>query len=178
LGLAGIAIVFWPEIAAFTLSSTGSLGLVLALTGTASASLGMLTSGRAQAAGLPVIQANAYGMGYGTLFLTGFCLARGAPFDFDPSFPYVVSLVFLAVFATVIGFWSYLTLLGRIGADRAAYVSVLFPIVALALSTAFEGYHWTVAAAGGIALTVVGNVLILSRGRKDPEPAATIKPAD
>jgi drug/metabolite transporter (DMT)-like permease len=178
LGLAGIAIVFWPEIAAFTLSSTGSLGLVLALTGTASASLGMLTSGRAQAAGLPVIQANAYGMGYGTLFLTGFCLVRGAPFDFDPSFPYVVSLVFLAVFATVIGFWSYLTLLGRIGADRAAYVSVLFPIVALALSTAFEGYHWTVAAAGGIALTVVGNVLILSRGRKDPEPAATIKPAD
>ena len=178
LGLAGIAIVFRPEIAAFELSSAGSLGLVLALTGTASASLGMLTSGRAQAAGLPVIQANAYGMGYGTLFLTGFCLVRGAPFDFDPSFPYVASLAFLAVFATVIGFWSYLTLLGRIGADRAAYVTVLFPIVALALSTAFEDYQWTLAAAAGIALTLLGNVLILSRSRKDREPAATTKPAE
>jgi drug/metabolite transporter (DMT)-like permease len=178
VGLVGIAIVFWPEIAAFELSSAGTVGLVLALTGTASASLGMLTSGRAQAAGLPVIQANAYGMGYGALFLTGFCLVRGTSFNFDPSFPYVASLGFLAVFATVIGFWSYLTLLGRIGADRAAYVSVLFPIVALALSTAFEGYHWTLAAAAGIALTVLGNVLILSRGRRNREPAATANPAE
>jgi drug/metabolite transporter (DMT)-like permease len=177
-GLAGIAVVFWPEIAAFELSRGGTLGLVLALTGTASASLGMLTSGRAQAAGLPVIQANAYGMGYGTLFLTSFCLVRGAPFDFDLSFPYVVSLGFLAVFATVIGFWSYLTLLGRIGADRAAYVSVLFPIVALALSTAFEGYRWTLAAAAGIVLTVLGNVLILSHGGKRPQPTVTTEPAE
>jgi hypothetical protein len=60
--------------------------------------------GRAQAAGLPVVQTNAYGMGYGTLFLTAFCLVRGTLFDFDTSFSYVMSLVFLAVFATVIGF--------------------------------------------------------------------------
>jgi len=153
----------------------GTLGLVLALTGTTAASLGMLTSGRAQAAGLPVIQANAYGMGYGTLFLTCFCLVRGAPFAFDPSFPYVTSLIFLSVLATVVGFWSYLTLLGRIGVDRAAYVAVLFPIVALALSTAFEGYHWTLAAAAGIALTVLGNVLILSR--RHSQPPATTHPA-
>jgi drug/metabolite transporter (DMT)-like permease len=176
LGLAGIAIVFWHEIAAFELARGGVLGLVLALTGTASASLGMLTSGRAQAAGVPVVQANAYGMGYGTLFLTAFCLVRGTPFHFDPSFSYVVSLAFLAVFATVIGFWSYLTLLGRIGADRAAYVTVLFPIVALALSTAFEGYRWTLAAAAGIALTLLGNVLILSR--RASETAAATKLAE
>jgi drug/metabolite transporter (DMT)-like permease len=138
----------------------------------------MLTSGRAQAAGVPVVQANAYGMAYGTLLLTGFCLVRGASFDFDPSFPYVASLAFLAVFATVIGFWSYLTLLGRIGADRAAYVTVLFPIVALALSTAFEGYRWTLAAAAGIVLTVLGNVLILSHGGKRPQPTVTTKPAE
>lgn len=176
VGLVGITIVFWPEIAAFDLSSAGTLGLVLALTGTTSASLGMLTSGRAQATGLPVIQANAYGMGYGTLFLTGFCLVRGTPFDFDASFPYVTSLLFLAVLATVVGFWSYLTLLGRIGADRAAYVAVLFPIVALALSTAFEGYHWTLVAAGGIALTLLGNVMILSR--RDSETATPTKLAE
>ena len=90
----------------------------------------------------------------------------------------MASLGFLAVFATVIGFWSYLTLLGRIGADRAAYVSVLFPIVALALSTAFEGYHWTLAAAAGIALTVFGNVVILNHARKHPPPAATTKAAE
>jgi drug/metabolite transporter (DMT)-like permease len=117
-------------------------------------------------------------MGYGTLFLTGFCLVRGAPFDFDPRFQYVASLGFLAVFATVIGFWSYLALLGRIGADRPAYVSVLFPIAALALSTAFENYHWTLVAAVGIALTILGNIMISNHGRKHPPPAATAKPAE
>jgi len=172
IGMAGIATVFWPEIAAFDLASDGSLGLVLVLAGTASASLGMLTSGRNQKRGLPVVQTNAYGMAYGAALLLAFSLVRGTPFAFEFSFAYVASLLFLAVFATVIGFWTYLTLLGRIGADRAAYASVMFPVVALALSTLFEGFQWTPAAAVGVALVLCGNALVLSPGRSQAVPSA------
>ncbi len=165
LGLAGITLVFWPEVAAFDLSRAGTLGLLLSLAGTASASLGMLTSAWNQSRRrLPVIESNAFGMLYGGFFVTLLTLLRGSPFAFDPAWPYVLSLLYLAVFATVVGFWSYLTLLGRIGADRAAYATVLFPVVALALSTWFEGFQWTLLAALGVALVLLGNVLILTKG--------------
>ena len=163
-GLAGITLVFWPEIGAFDLAQEGPRGLMLTLIGTGFASAGMLTSAWNQGKrGLPVFQSNAYGMLYGTGFITLLTLARGSPFDFDPSPAYIVSLLYLAVFATVVGFWTYLTLVGRIGAGRAAYATVLFPIIALALSTWFEDFHWTPLAAGGVVLVLLGNVAILTK---------------
>ena len=163
-GIAGLALVFWPEIRAFDLARDGTVGLGLVLAGTALASLGMLTSARNQMHGLPVVQTNAYGMAYGTLVLIALTLGLGRPFDFDASFVYVAALFYLALFATVLAFGCYLTLLGRIGADRAAYATVLFPIVALALSTVFEGYHWTLPAALGLVMALLGNAIILTRG--------------
>ena len=163
-GIAGLSLVFWPEIRAFDASRDGTVGLALTLAGTALASLGMLTSARNQKHGLPVVQTNAFGTAYGALALAALTWGLERPFDFDPSFAYVASLLYLALFATVLAFGCYLTLLGRIGADRAAYASVLFPIVALALSTVFEGFQWTVAAALGVVMVLVGNALILTRG--------------
>jgi len=164
LGIGGIAVVFWPEIAAFDLSRQGSLGLGLTLIGTCFASAGMLTSAWSQRKrGLPVLQSNAYGMVYGSVVLTLLTFARGSTFVFDPAPAYVASLLYLAVFATVVGFWSYLTLVGNIGPDRAAYATVLFPIIALALSTWFEGFSWTALDAVGVALVLLGNVVILTK---------------
>ncbi len=165
-GLFGIGLVFWPEIRAFDLSASGSLGLALALAGTTFAGTGMLTSARNQRAGLPVIPNNAWSMAYGFAFITLYSVARGIPFTFDPSPAYVLSLLHLAIGATVIAFWSYLTLVGRIGPDGAAYSSVLFPIVALTLSTLFEGYAWTPLALGGVVLVLAGNVLVLIAKRR------------
>ncbi len=68
------------------------------------------------------------------------------------------------------GFWSYLTLIGRIGAGRASYVAVVFPLLALALSTVFEDYQWTGPAAAGVALVLTGNALVLAKP-KAPESA-------
>jgi drug/metabolite transporter (DMT)-like permease len=165
-GLAGIGLVFWPEIRAFDLSAGGSLGLALALAGTGFAATGMLTNARNQRAGLPVISNNAWSMAYGFAFITLYSVARGLPFTFDPSPAYMISLLHLAVGATVIGFWTYLTLVGRIGPDRASYASVLFPIVALTLSTLFEGFAWTPLALGGVVLVLAGNALVLiAKGR-------------
>ncbi len=162
LGLAGIAMVFWPEFETFDPGQDGGLGLGLVLAGTLSASLGMLTSARNQKRRLPVIETNAFGMAYGVMFLWLFTLIRGSEYTFDPSFLYVGSLVFLAVPASVVAFWTYLTLLGRIGPDRAGYASVLFPIIALGLSTLFEGFEWTSAAISGMVLVLLGNVLALT----------------
>lgn len=131
LGMSGLVVVFWPEIAHFDLSREGSLGLLLCFLGTLSAALGMLTSAANQRAGMPVLETNSIGMVYGTVFMALYTLAAGEPFTFELSLRYILSLLFLAVFASVIGFWSYLTLVGRIGAGRAGYATVVFPIIAL-----------------------------------------------
>ncbi len=165
LGSCGIALVFWPEIAAFSLSSGAGLGLVLSLGGTVSFSLGGLVAARNQAAGLSVRGTTAWAMTYGTVLLSLFVVARGARFTFDPSFAYVGSLAFLAVVGSVVAFACYFALLERIGPERSAYATVLFPVVALVVSTLFEGYQWTAMALVGVALTLAGNLLVLARPR-------------
>ncbi len=168
-GLSGLVLVFRPEIAAFDLDAEGTRGLLLALSGTFSAACGMLTSAWNQRRrALPVFQTNAYGMAYGAAFTLGLCLVRGSPFNFDPTPLYAGSLLYLSVFSTVIGFWSYLTLVGRIGAGRAAYATALFPLVALALSTVFENYVWSGEAAAGVALILLGNIAILAKAKTRP----------
>jgi len=165
LGSCGIALVFWPEIAAFSLSSGAGLGLVLSLGGTVSFSLGGLVAARNQMAGLSVRGTTAWAMTYGTVLLSLFVVARGASFTFEPTFAYVGSLLFLAVFGSVVAFACYFALLARIGPERSAYATVLFPVVALVISTLFEGYQWTAMALLGVALTLAGNLVVLVRPR-------------
>ena len=87
--------------------------------------------------------------------------ARGVEWTFDTRPAYLVSLAYLAVFGSVVAFGAYLTLLRRIGAARAAYTAVATPVIALALSTLFEGYRWTWVGALGVVLAIAGNMLAL-----------------
>lgn len=166
IGLLGISLVFLPELSAFSLQDRGFVGLLLGLGGTLFASMGNIVAARNQREGLPVLQTNAFGMGYGAILMFAIALITGAPFRFETTPSYIVSLVYLALFGSVIAFGAYLTLLGRIGADRAAYNSLLFPLVALGISTLFEGYRWSVPALVGVLLVLAGNFLVLSRRRK------------
>jgi drug/metabolite transporter (DMT)-like permease len=170
-GLAGLSLVFWPDLAAFDAGSAGLIGLGLSLIATAFASLGNVASARNQRAGIPVLQSNAIGMAYGALCTLIVTVLRGVPFVFDPSPLYVGGLLYLAVVASIFGFGCYLTLLGRIGADRAAYTSVVFPLVALGLSTVFEGFVWTELALAGVGLIVAGNVIVLAKIGGAPKAA-------
>jgi drug/metabolite transporter (DMT)-like permease len=165
VGLCGLTLVFWPELSSFDVSSELALGMILAFMGAVSASLGNIVSARNQVHKLPIIQTNAFGMAYGAAFMLVLALFRGAKLEFDPSADYVVSLLYLAVFGSVVGFGSYLTLLGRIGPDRAAYVTVLFPVIALLLSTLFEGMTWSLTQFAGVALVIIGNVIVLTKIR-------------
>ena len=103
---------------------------------------------------------------YGTLFLTLFALARGEAFIIEWTPKYVLSILWLAVAGTAIGFFTYVTLIGRIGTARTAYITVVMPLVALILSTFFEGYVWTIYAFFGVALVLIGNAIVLSAPRQ------------
>ncbi|MEM7281246.1 MAG: EamA family transporter [Pseudomonadota bacterium] len=142
------------------------MGAAISLSGALMASLGNMLSQKAQGLKLPVVQSNAWGMLYGGLITGLFALVRGTPFNFDPSFAYVSSLLYLSVFGSIVAFGSYLTLLGRIGANRAGYAVVMFPVVALVLSILFEDLQieWTLLI--GLGLVLIGNVAILNGARK------------
>jgi drug/metabolite transporter (DMT)-like permease len=102
-------------------------------------------------------------MAYGALATFGIALLRGVPFAFDPAPGYIASLLYLAVFGSVVAFGAYLTLVGRIGVARAGYVAVVFPLVALGLSWLFEGLQLNLQVLLGVLLVAGGNVLVLSR---------------
>jgi len=163
LGLCGLCLVFWPEMAALEVSGQALLGLGLSFAATYSASLGNILSARNQRLKLPVVQTNAFGMAYGALLMLLVALAGGVPLHLDLSLPYLGSLVYLALFGSVIAFGCYLSLVGRLGAGRAAYVTLLFPLVALLLSTVFADYRWSLPAGAGVPLILVGNLLALRR---------------
>lgn len=169
VGLAGIFLVFWPELGKLDVGGKALLGFGLALAGTTLASLGQMVSVSLQRDRYPVMESNAWGLTYGSIFITLAALAQGKPMIFDMSAHYIAALLYLSVFGTVIAFYTYLTLLGRIGADRAAYTSILFPLIALTLSALLEGYRWTLFAEAGVALVLIGNVIAL-RGRKAAAP--------
>jgi drug/metabolite transporter (DMT)-like permease len=160
LGLAGVALVFWPQIEEIHSLGASLTGLACALLGTAFASAGNLMSVRNQKEGMPIVQSNAFGMAYGAATVGLIGLVFRQSFHVNWSGPYVISLGYLALFGSVLAFGAYLTLIGRIGAGRAAYTGVLFPLVALAISTVWEHYHWTPSALLGMGCCVTGSVFM------------------
>jgi len=163
LGVAGIGLIFKNELFQFSEHSGALLGLLLSLGGTLSFSLGSIVSARNRKAGLPVSGNTSWAMFYGTLLLTIFLFSADHRFSFDYRAPYVLSLMYLAIVGSIIAFAAYFALLGRIEAERAAYATVLFPIAALALSTLFEDYSWTLSAFFGVLIILAGNVLVLRK---------------
>lgn len=166
LGFAGIGLMFYPEMARSGFSGGTLIGLGLCVAGTLSFCLGNLVSSSAQRRGLPLVPMNAWGMLYGTLWSALLALLFGRTFAIEPTLAYLGSLVFLAVISTVVAFAAYLTLLGRIGGARAGYATVIFPVVALMISTVLEGYQWTPYAVAGLFLVGAGNILVIRSGRR------------
>ncbi|MFN2436169.1 MAG: DMT family transporter [Desulfotignum sp.] len=163
VGIVGIGLIFIHEIESFDLTDKNLMGVAFGFTSVLLASLGNITSARNSRNNIPVIQANAFGMGYGALALTILALILGKDFHFSMTLPYVTSLLYLAVFGSIIAFTSYLTLIRSLGADKASYSIMVVPVVALIISSFFEGYVWSFSAITGLILVVGGNFLALHR---------------
>jgi drug/metabolite transporter (DMT)-like permease len=161
LGLSGICIVFWQDLAALS-ATRGLIGLLIALAGAYMASIGNIIGARNAKKGIPVTQANAFGMGYGGLLTLFIHFAVGGTLTMDWSIGYLGPMLYLTIFGSIVAFGCYMLLISRIGADYAAYVTLLMPILALVFSTFFEGYHWSVNALAGVTLVLTGNLIILT----------------
>jgi drug/metabolite transporter (DMT)-like permease len=166
LGVAGLMAMFYPQFAGTDLNRDMLIGLALSVAGTFSFCFGNMISAHLQRRPLPIFAMTGFGMIYGAAFLALFAAFRGQAFIIEPTARYVISLLYLALIGSVMAFTCYLTLLGRIGADRAAYATVMFPVVALAVSTVFEGYRWTIPAAFGLLAVIAGIVLALRAPKK------------
>ena len=163
MGLVGIIAVFWNEVSHLHLHDAVMTGILFCIVASYVASLGNMSALRNSRAEIPVMVSNGYGMVYGAVFCIVIALALGKELRFDMSFDYIWSLAYLALLGSLAGFSLYLTLMKNIGADKAAYATVMFPIVALIISTFFEGYVWSVPALLGMALVVAGNVIAMTK---------------
>jgi drug/metabolite transporter (DMT)-like permease len=166
VGISGIALIFSTEIAEFSFTDQSVHGGLLVLFGTLIASLGNMAAVSNTKRRLPVVAVNAHAMAFAAALALLISVALGRSLNFSMRADYILSLAYLAVFGSAVAFGCYLALLRLIGAARAAYSSVLFPVVALLISTVFEGYRWTMPAAVGMLLTLAGNWLILSQRKK------------
>jgi drug/metabolite transporter (DMT)-like permease len=172
LGVLGIIFLFLPEVENLSLADTTLYGAGLAVLGAFIASLGNMVSQGAQKEGLPIVQSNAWGMFYGAILTGSIAFGQGKAFFFDWTAEYAISLAYLTVFGSIIAFGSYLTLLGRIGAGKAGYAMVMFPVVAIVISIFFDEVTLSGQIIAGVSLVLLGNVLIL-RARSAVDGAAT-----
>ncbi len=165
IGLVGISMVFAEDIT--TLHGEGLLLAVgLCIAATYLASLGNMMSKKLQREGVSVTGANSWGMTYGALILLVVVFIFDDPIRIPITWPFLSSLFFLAIIGSIVAFWSYLTLLGRVGADKAAYAMIVFPIWSLVLSWMFEGFVWTAVKVTGVGIILVGNLFIIGRRRR------------
>ena len=157
IGLFGIALIFIPEL---KVSELALESLVMCVIGTVSFSFGNLVSRSLQNANVPVMSANSFGILYGCFVLIIYALILDHPFRISFETTYLAGLLWLSVISTVLTFSCYLTLLGRIGAGRVGYATIVFPIFALLISTIFEDYVWTPLAFVGVSLVILGNLIM------------------
>lgn len=163
LGIAGVIALFWHDLVATQLAPSLLMGIGLSALGTFGFSLGNMISTRHQRRGLETLSTNTYAMFYGTIIMGVLALVRGDSFMPELSLRYLGSLFYLAIFGSVIAFGAYFTLVGRIGASQAAYSTLLFPLVALSLSTVYEGYVWHSNAIVGLVMILLGNLVMFSK---------------
>jgi drug/metabolite transporter (DMT)-like permease len=167
LGVAGVALIFWPEFGKAAGSSSAAIGALFTVASVLLSTVGSLTASRNQAHGLPLWPALGYGMVYGALVCVLVALLQGQRIVPDaaalalPS--WWASLLYLSLAGSVMTFACFLTLQERIGPGPTGTVGVMTPLLALIVSMLFEGFHPDVLTFTGAALAVLGNILMLRR---------------
>ncbi len=161
VGFCGMSLMFMPDIFNLRYGPKEIGAILICVLATLCASLGNLINARNQKSGISLWAGNAWGMLYGSIATLLMARALGAELQFDFSLPYLASFVYLTVFGSIVAFAAYLSLVNSAGPERAAFATLLFPVVALAISTVFEDYRWSVEAILGVALVLGGNRIAL-----------------
>ena len=162
-GLGGIICLFVPEFSKVSMDAALATGLGIAFVSFLCASIGNVISERILTAGTPVIQMNFYAMSYAMILLFITSLLLPGTLVIPSSTSFYLSLVYLALFGSVFAFGAYMKLLKQMGADKAAYVVLVYPMVALLISTFFEGYQWTMLSVVGVVIVLLGNAIAMGK---------------
>ena len=136
-------------------------GILISLVGVVSASSGNLLSTSIRKQQIPILASNGWSMFYGAIITGLFCLVSQKSFHVNVTQEFILSFLYLSILGTVVSFWSYIKLIENIGPTKAAFTSVVSPIIALAISTFFENFHWTLFLLVGSTLCIVGNIMAL-----------------
>ncbi len=163
IGLLGLFLLFSPELTKPSSQTDILSGFLIALTAVVCASLGNIAAIKTGLAGHSVWKINAWSTCYGATTLTLIAQLTEAQFSFEYSVEYILSLMYLVIFGTILAFGAYLKLMILIGPERASYGALLIPFVAITLSTIFEEYQWSGIALLGFLLAAFGNYLVLKK---------------
>ncbi len=169
IAVAGVGLLFVNEVrAAAAAPGAVLIGIGLTLLGVLSASVSNVLQATERVRAQPVASMVAWGMFYGTAANAVFALlVAGAPVvEYRAS--YWLGLLYLGLFASALAFTFYFRIIREVGPGRAAYSSLLIPIIAMAFSTVFEDYHWSTLAVAGGVLAIAGLFTALRSGRSSP----------
>jgi drug/metabolite transporter (DMT)-like permease len=166
----GVALLFAQELRASpSTPSQVAIGIGLTLLGVLSASVANIMQASGRAAAWPLPSLLAWGMFYGTLANAAVAVLTGGPPVFEQRLGYCLGLLYLGLFASALAFPLYFSVIRAVGPGKAAYSSLLVPIIAMAISTVAEGYLWSPLAIAGGLVALAGMVVAL-RSRPAPAP--------
>ncbi len=163
IAVGGLALLFLHEAQDHASDGAATLtGVGLTLAGVLSASTANVMQATQRARAMPMTSLLGWGMVWGALFDAALAWATSGPPIIDMRFGYLAGLAYLGVVASAIAFTLYFGLIRIIGPARAAYSSVIIPVIAMFISTFAENYRWSVLAASGCALAMIGLVVALT----------------
>jgi len=178
LGLAGVALIFWPEIVRPADGDRGALGALFTVASVLLSSVGSLTASRNRGIGLPLLPAMGFGMLYGAAAAAVVALALGRGFALPRTPGWWLSLAWLAFAGSALAFACFLTLQDRLGPGPAGTVGVMTPLLALGVSLLFEGFRPDLRTALGAALAVAGNAMMLRPSAAAPPLRGGVRAAE
>jgi drug/metabolite transporter (DMT)-like permease len=177
LGIAGVALIFWPEFGIANAAGGGNdgntdggidgrtaLGAALTVAAVVFSAIGSLTASRNRRNGLPFWPSLGFGMLYGAGTAAAVALAQGTSFALPDALSWWLSLIYLSLAGSVMTFACFLTLQERLGPGPSGTVGVMTPLIALLVSLVFEAFEPDAFTFAGAALAVIGNALMLNIG--------------
>lgn len=166
LGLSGVAMIFWPELARTQASEGASLGALFTVTAVGLSAVGSLTASRNRAFNIPFWPALGWGMLYGASAGAVVAFVQGESFALPAVASWWLALLYLSLAGSVLTFACFLTLQDRLGPGPTGTIGVMTPLFALALSVVLEDYRPSLLAACGALLAIAGNFLMLKADSK------------
>ena len=166
LGILGLVTFFWQDVLSLSFTDSALVGILEGLVGSYLFSLGNMLSRSFQQQKIDLISSSTVAVGYGTIVLLCYCLYSGVDFAFPSSISYWGLLIYLGVFVSAVGFVSFLNLVSRLGPELAGYATVLFPVIALSLSSLFEDYRFSWFHYLGASCVIGGNILMVGKKKQ------------